>query len=83
MVNSKLPSDVRFLMAREAQKNLKTAVACLSLADRNLSDQMDPFAKDACRKALVKASSALSRTTEIYNRERLRVAPQMELGGVK
>jgi len=83
MANSKLPIDVRFLRAREAERSLKKAIYFLRLAESNLSDKDEPFAKDACRKALVKAASAHSRATEVYNRERLRVAPQIEMGGVK
>ena len=79
MTDTKLPNDVRFLMAREAERSLKAAVGFLTLADENLSDKDDPLAKDACRKARVKATSALSRTRELYKREQLRVAQQIEI----
>ncbi|MCK4300973.1 MAG: hypothetical protein KAX80_15640 [Planctomycetes bacterium] len=81
--NQKLPSDRKFLRARAAAKCLAKAIPLLRIASENLSDQDDLIASDACRKAVVKATTAHSRAQELYERERLRVAPQVEMDGVR
>ena len=81
--NHGLPSDRKFLRARAAANCLAKAIPLLRIASENLSDQEDLIASDACRKAVVKATTAHLRARDLYQREQLRVAPQLEMGGVR
>lgn len=78
-----LPSDRKFLRARTAELSLRMALPLLRTASENLSDRDDIIASEACRKAVVKATTAHLRARELYQREQLRVAPQLEMGGVR
>ena len=74
-----LPNDRKFLQARTAVISLEKAIPLLRTALMNLDPAGDMLTSEACRKALVKAVTAHNRAEEWYDRERLRVASQLEM----